>query len=60
VGNNTQKTILLNVLTHAYSVGRSQLQYAKKKWFLYLTYAFEAPQRELIPDKICNSRKRAG
>ena len=50
--DNTQKSILANILNGEYSFGECQLVYENKKWFLILTYKFQAKKHSLDENKI--------
>ena len=52
VCDKTQRAIYSNLLSGTYKIGESQPVYDKKKWFLLLTYSFEAKKQELDPNKI--------
>lgn len=52
VNDNTQRTIIKNVLNGTYKIGQCQLIYDKPKWFLFLTYSFEPQKYELDSEKI--------
>lgn len=50
--DGTQRSIFQRVLSGEYKHGQCQINYEKRKWFLYLTYTFEAGKTPLDPDKI--------
>ncbi|MBQ9852817.1 MAG: transposase [Ruminiclostridium sp.] len=52
VRDNTQRSIYQSLIDGVYKLGECQLVYQKKKWFLLLTYTFEARQHEVDPEKI--------
>lgn len=52
INDNTQRSIIENVLSGEYGCGESKLVYDKKKWFLLLTYNFTPKKYELDPNKI--------
>ena len=52
VKDGTQRSILERVMNGEYTIGRSQIIYRNRKWFLYLAYTFTASQNELNPEKI--------
>jgi IS605 OrfB family transposase len=52
VKDGTQRAIIRRVISGEYKLGRSQLLYSKKKWFLNVTYSFEPAEKKVDPDKI--------
>lgn len=52
INDNTQRSIIENVLSGEYGCGESKLVYDRKKWFLLLTYNFTPKKYELDPNKI--------
>lgn len=50
--DGTQRAIYQQVIQGNYKIGQCQITYEKKKWFLYLTYMFQAVEHELDADKI--------
>lgn len=50
--DNTQRSILSNLLNGEYGLGECQLVYDKRKWFLLLTYSFAQKQHLLDSEKI--------
>ena len=52
VNDKTQRSIIERVLSNEYGVGECQLVYERPKWFLLLTYSFEAKKTEVDPMKI--------
>lgn len=51
LGDGTQKTIFNRTLMGEYGLGECQLVYDRPKWFLMLTYSFEAEKKDLDADK---------
>lgn len=52
VKDNTQRTILRNILSGAYGVSASQILYDRPKWFLNLTYAVKKEVEKVDPSKV--------
>ncbi len=52
LNDETQKSIMRNVLSGEYGYGQCQLVYDRPKWFFYLTYTFPTKQLALDPDRI--------
>lgn len=50
VCDDYQKSIFTRILSGEYALGNCQVVYAKKKWFLYLTYKFEKEKSDFVPD----------
>ncbi len=50
--DGTQRSIFQRIMSKEYKYGQCQVIYQKKKWFLFLTYSFEAEDRELDSNKI--------
>ena len=52
IGDGTQRAIFHRCLDGQYKVGQCKLVYKKPKWFLSLTYSFDAVRKELDKAKI--------
>lgn len=52
VGDKSQKIILDRIISGEYKAGSSQILYIKGKWFLNLTYSFEAVEQAFDPNNI--------
>lgn len=52
INDNTQRSIIENVLSGVYGYGECKISYDKKKWFLSLTYKFVPQNQDLDPQRI--------